>query len=516
MNNHSQASEQAASSDSSLSRLVYFLFIVAVATYCCDAVISPDIFWSVTVGRWITFHHALPRTDLWTEVGTGITWYDSSWFFNLIISSAFRLGRLHGVMMVSIVATIMLIVVISLWYVFQARSVFFGTMIGLLVSCGICSSFQFSSTIVGLIFCVSQFWLLSRYNVQGEGAISDRAFWVLTLLIHVLYVNTDCSYFIAALLCSFFAYQAMAARVFWLYVWSWVLGSFCTPYFGSNLGWLAKQSLFTFNFFAFSGQPRFDFAFAFLICLLVLVLCVLFLRPVAIERRNVVLVSIVVVLGLGTPVLVPYSLILTGSLLSQAWGKDGPDSLGNVGVGILKLERKVEGFLRAVKPIGIGWIFVCLIIVNVNSLVRYPGEGGALPAPAVSFLKENPHLLPVAHSEVVGPYIIYRLSDELGVPQAKAAMDQRTCLLRPDLMTHNVSEFGTACSWELFLKAYKPVSILIHRVEPFCDQLLKDPNWRVVYPPSAMGDRGDQPLPFDWLLFERRSLNDVTSCNTIY
>jgi hypothetical protein len=57
---------------------------------------SPDLFWHLSAGRWMSDHLALIRTDFLSFTREGVPWINFEWGLQLIWSAIFALGGLWG------------------------------------------------------------------------------------------------------------------------------------------------------------------------------------------------------------------------------------------------------------------------------------------------------------------------------------------------------------------------------------------------------------------------------------
>jgi hypothetical protein len=66
------------------------LFLPAYFCLHSTAILDTDIWWHLRVGEWISLHHAIPRTELFSASMAGTPWAAYSWLFELLNFELFR------------------------------------------------------------------------------------------------------------------------------------------------------------------------------------------------------------------------------------------------------------------------------------------------------------------------------------------------------------------------------------------------------------------------------------------
>ena len=65
----------------------YLLFLpLLLGSYLCRPIGEPELYFNLTIGRWIQAHHDVPHVYLWSELGKSQAWVSTHWFFQLTIS----------------------------------------------------------------------------------------------------------------------------------------------------------------------------------------------------------------------------------------------------------------------------------------------------------------------------------------------------------------------------------------------------------------------------------------------
>ena len=81
-----------------MNKLLWCTFVFATAMYITGAVIDPDLWWHIVVGRWILAHGTVPSQDYWTLFGSGTPWKAYSWLVEVVFARVDSLGGIHGLL----------------------------------------------------------------------------------------------------------------------------------------------------------------------------------------------------------------------------------------------------------------------------------------------------------------------------------------------------------------------------------------------------------------------------------
>ncbi len=66
--------------------LLWFSLVVVVGSYICLPVADPDLWWHITVGKWIVAHGEVPHVDYWNMFSNDKLWRAYSWSNEIVLA----------------------------------------------------------------------------------------------------------------------------------------------------------------------------------------------------------------------------------------------------------------------------------------------------------------------------------------------------------------------------------------------------------------------------------------------
>lgn len=75
-----------------MKTLLWIVIALAAGLYICGPVVDPDLWWHITIGRWIIAHRDVPVVDHWTLFGQGEVWRAYSWMIEILFALVDRVG----------------------------------------------------------------------------------------------------------------------------------------------------------------------------------------------------------------------------------------------------------------------------------------------------------------------------------------------------------------------------------------------------------------------------------------
>ncbi|MCB0360829.1 MAG: hypothetical protein KDD44_14370, partial [Bdellovibrionales bacterium] len=85
-------------------RTLAIAFICCFTCYLVSPLIDPDLWWHLTVGRWILAHQSLPIVDNWNRFALGHSWVAYSWSVEVLYAMAYRFAAEQGLVILKLLS----------------------------------------------------------------------------------------------------------------------------------------------------------------------------------------------------------------------------------------------------------------------------------------------------------------------------------------------------------------------------------------------------------------------------
>ncbi|MCB0337647.1 MAG: hypothetical protein KDD62_15130, partial [Bdellovibrionales bacterium] len=67
--------------------ILWISVVLAIGCYICEPVQDPDLWWHITIGRWIQAHGQVPLEEHWNRFALGEPFKAYSWLVELLFAS---------------------------------------------------------------------------------------------------------------------------------------------------------------------------------------------------------------------------------------------------------------------------------------------------------------------------------------------------------------------------------------------------------------------------------------------
>ncbi len=485
-----------------MRQILWLAIVLATGTYICGPLMDPDLWWHITVGRWIISHQALPAVDLWNRFALNTPWLPYSWSNEIIFAWLDLNFGLHGLLAFKIFIGIALACV--LFYVFGriSENWFFGGLLGMFATAACYNHFTLRPQ--SLVWIFLAFLLYQLDCIERRGFSLKRG--VGLFLITALWANTHITAALAVIISMVYLIWPMRCKLSGQAALSCFLGTLATPHFGA--AW--------FTFFTKSTHPLQHASIAEFhpatimqhsTAFLVIVACLLLLfwhrRPSTLDPLKLLLGATFVLIGLAVVKFLPFAVIILCALCALFWRKESTDlrAFGNISEAI----KRFEAIYQRIPREGLAFVFLCMAVVNVVPRWREPISKEIVPVEAVDFMQARnlPH--PIMNDFGRGGYIMYRYSNERGELAHPVPIDGRT-----NVNSHQAWETAHQAllgqeGWRDYFDLVVPNTVLWPRESALNTILLESPEWCRVFKNGSQ-ERG-------YSVFVRASLRppDLTS-----
>ena len=457
--------------------VLWFSLIFATGVYICGPIMDPDLWWHITIGRWILSHSAIPHQDYWNLFGQGHPWRAYSWSFEIVVALVERNFGMHGLLLAKLLLACALALVCACVFSVIARDWFLGTLLGVFATASCFNHFTLRPQ--------SLVWIYYALVLLAAESIAVRSrelknFLLLSFLM-CLWANTHLS---AALgVGSIFVW--LVWRCGWKVAVKGALfgfgGSLITPYLGGEWITFISKTGHPFEMKSiaeFQAATVMQHSTAFLLIVLALLLTLLHLRPRALDIWRALLCAAFALAALAIVKFIPFAVILLCACVASVCGAETERTrFGNLYQALL---RSRSGFERIPKE-GLTFVALCTIAVNLVPLWKAPLSTVITPVAAVDFMieKQLPH--PFLNDFGRGGYLMYRLSDAGGNLEHKVSIDGRTNVNPAEIWSKAHDAFFGKVNWSEYFDQVHPKTVLWPSESPLSSILIAHPEWCRVF-----------------------------------
>lgn len=482
-------------------RLFQLLTIIAGGFAACRPIVDPDLWWHLTVGRWILAHRQVPSHDLWNMFGAGKPWRAYSWCNEVLFAAVYGLGGELGLAFLKLLLSLAIAGAVIGCFSAMSKDRFFGSCLGILVLAGASDNFTLRPQSFSWIFFVLVIFLAHRLSEEGLNA---RRLGYLSIVM-ALWANTHITTVFGLVVAfTWLARRGSTTTIIHALVVCAVafIATLATPYFGGE--WMTTQSkalhpILHQSIAEFQPATIFFYNAGILAVMFVLLLSLLQRQPKSLELPRVLLCALFVVLALTAVKWIPYALILLGASIACAWSRVDSTGFGNVAKQVEQLRHSLTKIPSAVLCL------IALVIIARSGvrLVKEPVRENAFPVRAVDFIEQHhlPH--PVLNTFGDGGYLMFRFSDAQGNALHRVPIDGRTNVNDGEVMLAHEAAFLGTKRWKRYLELVNPGTVLWESGLALTSLLEIHPDWCLLYsdPPAD-----DKHQPRSWNVFVQKSL----------
>lgn len=459
--------------------LLWILSLLVVATYLTGPLIDPDLWWHLTVGRWMFHNLEIPTTELWNRFALGKPWIAYSWSNEILFYAAEYLGGTYGLLLLKIGILTALAISLGYCYGVIARDWMFGVFMAFVALAGCANHATLRPQTITWIFLI---WLIySVHRIELEGV--KRKHLMRIALLMLLWANTHITTALALGVIGAWALSGLQLKRAFQVVGTGFLATLFTPYSGAE--WVTFLSKTTHPL-AYQAIAEFQpatimfFPTGFLLIGASLLGVFLVQRRDSLSAEKLLLAIGFVIASLAFVKFMPMATIVILALVCELWGKGAEDRVkryGNLAEGIERLKRVITKIPRE----GLAFVCLCLIAVNCVKLWKGPVDLTFLPKHAVDFIieQELPH--PVTNDFGHGGYLMYRFAAPDGSIAHPVAIDGRTNVTPPEIMKKFLHTLRGLVDWHEYLTATEPKTILWKLESPLSSILIESPDWCEVF-----------------------------------
>jgi hypothetical protein len=482
-----------------MKQLLWFSLAIFFGTYICTAVGDPDLWWHITIGRWIVAHGTVPTQDIWNMFSSGEYWRAYSWSLEIVFALVDRLAGGKGLLLLQMSVACLLSLSLFFAYSRISRSSLMGAVLGAYttVACFNHDTLRPQSLV----------WILFVLSIAVADSIVERGLSKARMLALVCLGSAWANIHLTAVL-------GLGSIVLWSLQDSahryslkralatggcFFLGTLITPYLGGEwLTFIAKggHPLRYSAIAEFQPATILQYSTVFVVLMGTILIAAFQSDRATPPASRLVLGAGMTLAGLTAVKFIPFAAITLSAMCAVWWRQSGstPNSRGtdHLAEGL----RQVFAAFNRLEPNTYGAIAILAIgmtTMNVSALLRQPVEEKIIPKSAVDFIDQHGLKHPILNEFGSGGYLMYRYSDERGEPRYKVAIDGRTNVNPPEVWDLYMASFSGRANWDEYIKKANAETILWRQGSPMTSLLLLSPDWCRVY---GSGDQDESFVVF--------------------
>jgi len=459
------------------------LLALSCGAYLVKPIADPDLWWHLTIGRWIISHGRVPQEDFWNMFAIGTPWRAYSWSVEALFAFLDNRFGPQGLMCLKLVIAFSL--ALSLFYCLTKLSSDrkMGSLLGALTTLACFNHFTLRPQLISWLCFILVLNIAQQIEERNLSWRSGIGLFILS----IVWANTNITPSLGIFAASLWIY---GRRRFWAglkVVLICFAGTLLTPYGGGE--WLTVLAK-TAHPFRHGGVSEFAPASVLQTAVIILLFELVLLgwayhrMPRALAVPKLFMAAVFNLAALATVKFIPYAVFANGFLLALYWHRAGlrGAGLGNLGEGLTRL---LEVLARIPK-----WLAALLLIGfcvwKLNWLSAQPLDVKHLPVGAVDFILERQLAHPILVGFDVGGYMMYRLSDRKGNLQYPVPIDGRTNVTPPHVWRNFITAFRGQAGWQEYFALVGPKTVLWKKTSPLISILLHGSLWCLVYEDGSL------------------------------
>jgi hypothetical protein len=468
--------------------LAWVSLALLAAAYICRPIADPDLWWHITVGRWILSHRAVPSADYWNMFGVGQPWLAYSWSNEALYALIDNFYGEKGL----VIAQLLLAVGIALTMQYVCSSLSGSLWIGAFLGAYtvLCFHAHFSlrpQSLVWILFAVclllaerSRRVGLSKWQLLGTAALG--CCWANTHLSAVLGLGSLVVWHVQPGPNRMWLWRAACMAGCFL------AGTLVTPYFGQE--WFTAFEIGDHigrfrEIDEFRPATLLDHVTGMLLFQIVLLGLVCFLSRVVPPTGGMLVAVGALLAGFGVVKFLPFAAIVLSVLIAIWWREwKSAQCATTAEIPLVRVFEMVDEKLNRLHPqtLGASGFFMCCVAwVYAASAIKHPVDETKVPKSSIAFLQERNLKHPVLNDMGTGGFLMYQWSSREGEPSHLVALDGRTNVNSPVVWRSMEKALHGREGWSEYIRLVNPKTIVWPDWSPFVALLLESPDWCRVF-----------------------------------
>lgn len=468
--------------------LLWFLIAVVLSALALAPLSDPDLWWHLVVGRWILANGTVPVQDHWNEFAAGSPWIAYSWSNELLYAVAENFAALPGLLVLKLLLSVVLL--LSLGHVFcrTAGNWLLGFALAIAVAAACWPYFGLRPQVISWLCCLGVLHFAERIRSGSHNKLD----FVALFAIFTLWANSHITVVFGFIVLGFWLINSKTLLLTPATKILCFVATLCTPYLGRE--WL---TLFSKAGHPFSHMYISEFQPANIFVLSTPVLLGLLVAVFATKKK-----SENSVLGGGRLFLA--IAFLLAAITVQKFAPYAAMILAMLIASIYREQTAGEGHSMHNAP-SHTFALASLVVLLAGGLLLMPKQlqqlrqelvdSNLVPVKAMNYIQQQQLPTPLLHGFTDGGYVLYRQSNESGVPTHKVFIDGRTNINSAEVTkTFRQALYGKK-EWADLVNLTKANTVLWPKRFPLGALLEASGEWQKVYPQQAESN---------WLVFVRK------------
>jgi hypothetical protein len=467
-------------------KAVLFCCVVWLAAGVTRPLSDPDLWWHLSVGRWIVAHGTVPRVEYWNQFALGKPWIAYSWSHELVFALIEKWSGMRGLFIAQCGLALVLASAFVGLMIRLSGSTAVGLFLGAASFFGVYSNFALRPQ--------STVWLLLAGIIFFSNEILEKGWcWKRVLgivLCFIIWANTHITTALGLLVALVWTWQGCkwSQRVALLLLI--VSATLITPYGGAE--WLTFFSkvdhpIALRSIVEFGPGTILDVPVGVLLIVISFYGALAWTAPRAVELRLFGLAGIMMCGGLAVVKFLPFAHLLTAAASARVW-KQGRGAPLREGLEIT--ERMASHLGRRLSGIGSAFLFLVLAILKIQEPYSKMVDDINFPVKELDMVLKENLPFPLLNSFGQGGYVMYRLTDSHGNVSHPVPIDGRTNVNSKEATITSTEAFIGTEKWRDYLNLVNPSSVVWPNDSPLVALLVASKEWCRVFRTGATTREG--------------------------
>lgn len=477
-----------------------------------QGVSDPDLWWHISVGRWIIAHGSVPETELWNTFALGKSWSAYSWAPEVVFAATEASKGISGLLVLKSLLSFALVSLVAISLSSISRTWIFGTALTALAALACENYFGLRPQVISWGCFAASIAIANHFALSR-----DRRILFLNFIVFACWANSHLTAIfgiVGGLIWCCTHSEDRLVKTCLYFAGTAFLGTLCTPYLGGEwLTMLGKTGHPLSHIYISEFQPTNLYNAGAGLTLILIFLLGLFAhfagRSIAV--LHLISAAGLVLLGFTIQKFLPFAAIFCAASVASSWSRSHSLglSLGDLGEGLSRAESKLQNL----PPLAtFGLVILCLLgtAKNIAAIDKSGLDYQRTPIRAVDYMLDKQTPLPLMNTFDDGGYLLYRYNKSRTEEIITVPIDGRTNVNDPAIVSLFLAALRGASNWREYIDKTNPGTILWKNGTALNSLLLLDAEWCQVFPePNTKTDQWSVFVRKEYLLNNRSNFESI-------